>query len=214
MKQKLIDVLVRELPKLGGWPDKVRAISYNLAYLKWVVSVVNNSGLDDAGYKSIINVLAAIKVDGAVIIELVSREDYEAALAALDNAPSREHRTYELHIGAPIQPSWNGEGLPPVGTVCEYTKPSLTEWTQCTIDYVGASFVVYRDCCGIELSGIIGNIAFRPLRSAVAAKRERMAASLHKAAGAIPGSIGPLYFVLADAIISGAIDDVFVREGE
>lgn len=89
---------------------------------------------------------------------IVTREQYEAALAAAQ------------------QPVWNGEGLPPVGCECEYTKETLPgdEWTQCTVDYVGASFVVYRDCYGVELTGIIGDIKFRPIRSEAEKKRDEV----------------------------------------
>ncbi|MCJ3315881.1 hypothetical protein LNY92_00335 [Klebsiella pneumoniae] len=77
-------------------------------------------------------------------------------------------------IGQDAAPVWSGEGLPPVGCECEYTKESLpgNEWTQCTVDYVGASFVVYRDCYGVELTGIIGDIKFRPIRSEAVRKRD------------------------------------------
>lgn len=77
-------------------------------------------------------------------------------------------------IGQDDAPVWDGEGLPPVGCECEYTKESLpgNEWTQCTVDYVGASFVVYRDCYGVELTGIIGDIKFRPIRSEADRKRD------------------------------------------
>jgi len=70
-------------------------------------------------------------------------------------------------IGQDAAPVWNGEGLPPAGCECEYTKENLpgNEWTQCIVDYVGSSFVVYRDCYGVELTGIIGDIKFRPIRS-------------------------------------------------
>ena len=69
---------------------------------------------------------------------------------------------------------WDGEGLPPVGTVCEYIKKSLTvkEWTECTIDYVGSSFIVYRDCYGVELTSIKCDIEFRPIRSEADKKRD------------------------------------------
>nr|DAH53652.1 MAG TPA: hypothetical protein [Caudoviricetes sp.] len=77
-------------------------------------------------------------------------------------------------IGQDAAPVWNGEGLPPAGCECEYTKESLPgdEWTQCTVDYVGSSFVVYRDCYGVELTGIIGDIKFLPIRSEADRKRD------------------------------------------
>lgn len=70
------------------------------------------------------------------------------------------------------EPSWDGVGLPPVGCECEYIKSSLKEWTACVIDYVGSSFIVYRDCYGVELTGIICDIQFRPLRSEADKKRD------------------------------------------
>lgn len=83
-------------------------------------------------------------------------------------------------IGQEPKTEWNGEGLPPVGVECEYTKESLpgNEWTQCTVDYVGASFVVYRDCYGVELTGIIGDIKFRPIRSEADEKRDDRASAI------------------------------------
>lgn len=46
-------------------------------------------------------------------------------------------------------------------------KESLpgNEWTQCIVDYIGAYFVVYRDCYDVELTGAIGDMKFRPLRT-------------------------------------------------
>lgn len=83
-------------------------------------------------------------------------------------------------IGQDAAPVWSGEGLPPVGCECEYTKESLPgdEWTQCTVDYVGSSFVVYRDCYGVELTGIIGDIKFRPIRSEADEKRDDRASAI------------------------------------
>lgn len=85
------------------------------------------------------------------------------------------------HDAAPV---WNGEGLPSVGCECEYTKESLpgNEWTQCTVDYVGASFVVYRDCYGVELTGVIGDIKFRPLRTEADKKRDAVVEQMIKIA--------------------------------
>ena len=62
---------------------------------------------------------------------------------------------------------WNGEGLPPVGTVCEVYNQDLTnaEWEACTIKYVGPFVVVYdsescSDRCGNHCEGAV---LFRPI---------------------------------------------------
>lgn len=77
-------------------------------------------------------------------------------------------------IGQDVTKVWSGEGLPPVGCECEYTMQTITgdDWNQCTVDYVGSSFVVYRDCCGVELSCSIGCIKFRPILSEAERKRD------------------------------------------
>lgn len=125
---------------------------------------------------------------------IVTREQYEAALAAAQ------------------QPVWNGEGLPPVGTECEYTKETLPgdEWTQCTVDYVGASFVVYRDCYGVELTGIIGDIKFRPIRSEAEKKREAAITAILDDMRTIPCDLDlrDEAAVIYDAIAAGKIPGV------
>lgn len=113
---------------------------------------------------------------------------------------------YRLHKKDDDQPVWNGEGMPPAGCECEYTKQSLpgNEWTECTVDYVGSSFVVYRDCYGVELTGIKGDISFRPIRTEAERKRDDIAKSINEAADAS----GTLGYVLYDAIAAGSIPGV------
>lgn len=122
-------------------------------------------------------------------------------------------------IGQDAAPVWNGEGLPPVGCECEYTKESLpgNEWTQCKVDYVGASFVVYRDCYGVELTGIIGDIKFRPIRSEAERKREKAVQALCNAGGGIgrvdeESGYGSCWFDIYDAIADGKIPGVKLED--
>lgn len=156
---KLIDLLVQELPKRGGWPAAYNVISTNGYGQVWCYSI------NASGKTSGIELYIHSSEEGHV-----TREQYKAALAAAQ------------------QPVWSGEGLPPVGCECEYTKQTLPgdEWTQCTVDYVGASFVVYRDCYGVELTGIIGDIKFRPIRSEADKKRDD---AIDKLTDAICGEI-------------------------
>lgn len=129
----------------------------------------------------------------------VTREQYEAALAA-------------------AQPQWDGQGLPPVGCVCEYAKKSIpcNEWTECTVDYVGSAFIVYRDCYGVELTGIKGDIIFRPIRSEADKKREKGVIALSRVDPRVApfeygdkfpdGSlVGAPWYELYDAIAAGKI---------
>lgn len=86
---KLIDLLVQELPKQGGWPTASEGLALPLAGNDLVTSWRFNSELD-------------LFVTCTYGSEVVTREEYEAAIAASQ------------------QPAWNGEGLPPVGCEVEY----------------------------------------------------------------------------------------------
>lgn len=189
---KLIDILVQELPKRGGWPDG--GILSVQDCDKWIcfstLPEVEISGLGewvnhDGGWVSCIKNCEHLAEDYSKSI--ITREQYEAALAA-------------------SKPEWDGEGLPPVGTVCEYIKKSLTvkEWTECTIDYVGSSFIVYRDCYGVEFTSIKCDIEFRPIRSEADKKKE---AAIFAIAELCRGSAsnGHSAELIYDAIKSGKI---------
>ena len=231
---KLIDILVEELPKRGGWP----ADSDEMCQSQFDCEICTRSELLPDFYVN-------ERAEDNCIDNGITREQYEAALAAKNEGwiewsggefPVEEsvlvdvkfrdgsiHKAqranyyewghgrphfattscdiiaYRLHqpqeaeqaeaddetdlnecIGQDAAPVWNGEGLPPAGCECEYTKESLPgdEWTQCTVDYVGSSFVVYRDCYGVELTGIIGDIKFRPIRSEADEKRDDRASAI------------------------------------
>lgn len=112
---KLIDLLVQELPKRGGWPhgadyavqdsDGSCDIKFGagdeseLEYENrgvWVNDQTPDWGIDSP--ESYIRDLHPLAIDAATAI--ITRDQYEAALAAAQ------------------QPVWNGEGLPPIG--CEF----------------------------------------------------------------------------------------------
>ncbi|MEH5066384.1 hypothetical protein [Enterobacter hormaechei] len=170
---KLIDILVQELPKRGGWPHgSERCMQTDGLYVTF----------PDIGDHC--DFVAKCMAEG---IRIATREQYEAAIAA-------------------SKPEWDGEGIPPVGTVCEYTKQSLTvkEWTECTVDYVGSSFIVYRDCYGVELTGIKGDIKFRPVRSEADKKKEEVVFAIAELCRQ-SASNGHSAELIYDAIKSGKI---------
>lgn len=75
------------------------------------------------------------------------------------------------HMFVPIEQvlrpaaSWNGEGLPPVGTVCEYSIGDTDEWHTCEIRYAGAQLVVFNnETWGDQASS--SRVKFRPIRTA------------------------------------------------
>lgn len=95
---KLIDILVRELPKLGGWP-----IGADRIYQNAKGHLVGVQGC----------IISPVDMELAILAEdlhkSVAREQYEAALAASN-------------------PEWDGEGLPPVGIEAEVSVDGGRTW--------------------------------------------------------------------------------------
>lgn len=174
---KLIDILVRELPKHGGWPDGVEAITqdsdkainkydtanglraneygtweYSSAWIDWIPASKGATGLAS---------------DYATAI--ITRAQYEAALAA-------------------SKQEWNGEGLPPVGCECElsnavefYTHSGSTDFDEGTPVVVGGTVNFgLGDFVAVKVKGTncITDInpcllrPLRPLRSEADKKRD------------------------------------------
>ena len=114
-------------------------------------------------------------------------------------------------------PEWSGEGLPPAGCECEARyRTDNAEWAffRC----VGVDCGVAFGWSGKEAVALgIDNYEFRPLRTEAEKAREKLAASLHIAAGTSPielNGIGRLYFKLADAIISGSVFGTTFKAGK
>jgi hypothetical protein len=77
------------------------------------------------------------------------------------------------------KPEWDGEGLPPVGTVCEYTKPDGFRgrervWYWCKVvahDYDGA--VIRTDKNKYHLRSL-DEYEFRPIRATKEVERDEL----------------------------------------
>lgn len=124
-------------------------------------------------------------------------------------------------IGASEAQVWIGVGFPPAGCECEltcgiemYTSRGTYEFGPGTkVKVGGCANFGYGDKAVVVVSGtnVICDVApsfLCPLRTEAEKAREKLAASLHIAAGASPielNGIGHLYFGLADAIISGSV---------
>ncbi|MEH5098728.1 hypothetical protein PO486_12640 [Atlantibacter hermannii] len=156
---KLIDILVQELPKRGGWPEGAveccrfvdeANIDFYDASGNWPI---------DCGEKyGAIALNAVRKKTIPCECEKVTFEQYESALTA-------------------SQPLWNGEGLPPVGFECEALFDSgSSEWYRAKIIGHDEGRVVGRWVEGpkayeiLEYSSPHG--AFRPILSESERKRD------------------------------------------
>ena len=166
---KLIDILVQELPKRGGWPDGGILAVQDCD--KWIcfstLPEVEISGLGewvnhDGDWVSCIKNCEHLAEDYSKSI--ITREQYEAALAA-------------------SKPEWDGEGLPPVGSRVEANYGG--EWVEATVAYterpeghsdaVACKEALVFDC---KTTRPFWADEFRPIRSEADKKRDEAAKGL------------------------------------
>lgn len=83
--------------------------------------------------------------------EKVTREQWQAAVDALKGQSVR---------------SWNGEGLPPVGTVLDWREKTGSQWVEATVLFITDYSVVLQREDGFEWQMLTKAIVFRPLRTA------------------------------------------------
>lgn len=152
---KLIDLLVKELPKLGGWPDGAEyARVSHFGVGKILVDFRFPDAYGELSY--CIGVIARNLIDTGTDVDyhMIRRDSYESALSASK------------------KPTWNGEGLPPVGIKCEHCHGGTTqhEWEVVTVAGVhknaSTGFTDYWLVRENGSSYIVGNpYRFRPLRT-------------------------------------------------
>jgi len=209
----LLELLVKELPKRGGWPEEAGKVvqDYYCGTIKFAKKKDNISvaGMGDEGiWQGDWSFGCRSDFDFHVVSDdwnssVVTREQYEAAIAAQQSA-------------------WDGEGLPPVGTECAREVPR--GWSRCRINYVSSSLIVYQMLdCGNEYSSAPLAFKFRPIRTEADRKREDAAAAICVAGGGLPfgtglkveGSkhvVGQIWFDVYDAIAAGKIPGVEIKK--
>ena len=174
---KLIDILVRELPKRGGWPaEAFFAMQDSDGLVKFSRSGEKiyhdhsdgDEWCSEGGYDWIRvgvpfegNFRTQVSQDNATAF--ISREQYEAALAA-------------------SKPEWDGEGLPPVGMEIEYkfTKVNYrTDFSRGKVLAYGMHNVFMEHWSSKnEFIQPLDKIEFRPIRSEADKKRDEAAKGL------------------------------------
>lgn len=151
---KLIDLLVQELPKRGGWPDgAVYARVTGFGGEKILVDFLFPAAYNKLSYSIGIIACHLIDVGADVNYRMIRRDLHETALAESQN------------------PTWNGEGLPPVGCECEVSVDGGRSW--CTYRAINEKNGVRL----IEIGNLTeefqnNNWIFRPLRSESEMKHE------------------------------------------
>jgi len=163
---KLIDILVLELPKRGGWNDDA-----------WMV--VQDC---DGQFKGVEKGFAAAMAPNGVwhrsggdcvfIHTVPLADDYKTAMV------TREE--YEAALAASKVPVWSGEGLPPVGASCEWYDRNTKTWSPVKVVYSSEWVVVVSGAdsngdvveLGIEVFMDAERCKFRPIRTEAERKRE------------------------------------------
>lgn len=173
---KLIDLLVQELPKRGGWPEGALSITQDNdgSLCVWDTndphydgfSWKHHTGNSLVHYWHVIN---AVPLSCDHRESIVTYWQYKAALAESQ------------------KPAWNGEGMPPVGCECEYSLNAGKTWWKCKIDYiVGTQGVVmlcdtFEGVQYVKFSSYGGTLKFRPIRTEEERKRERICDAIYGA---------------------------------
>lgn len=156
----LLELLVKELPKRGGWPDN--------AVQSWQSLVDGEIYFDSSCGKRVEyrNGDIYLPIVGNGLHEVITREQYEAAIAAQQPIAEFHSRTFpnfkaitvverdDSWVGTKVdgeayhcykrhwdiefisnQPVWNGDGLPPIGIKCEWQDHKTKKWITVRVVY-------------------------------------------------------------------------------
>jgi hypothetical protein len=180
---KLIDLLVKELPKRGGWPLAVISLS--------------QSPIDGEIYK--------YKDTGG----LTARRSLY--LPTSEDPLCRVYRSeYEAALAASQQPAWDGSGVPPIGTEFEYgSHRSVAKCIAVSYHHVFASKGNPDDEEGDyeEFLIDIGHSSFHPIRTEAERRREDLKSAIAELCRQ-SASNGHSADLIYDAIAAGKIPGV------
>lgn len=171
----LLELLVKELPKRGGWPKGIEKISQSPIdgelYLFKPCEILTGRGI----YFFEVSDFCWTKV---------YKRQYEAAIAAQ-------------------QTVWDGEGLPPVGCECEY-ETIKDNWRKCRVMYLGEKCNIVRTDEWGEVCCVL-SVKFRPIVAEADRKRETSIAAMSEFFGHASGlyDLSGLYEEIAAGKIPG-----------
>lgn len=177
----LLEILVRELPKRGGWPaqfkvahtdgGRLKIVFESSAFMPWGAPWSENMDVEPG---------------------IVTREQYEVALAAAETV-------------------WNGEGLPPVGLNCEicFENDTWPEWYSFVATFIGSYHVValvgMEELTYRKGEILCSNVKFRPIRSEADRKRDESVQAMSSAPKPCGHAISGICAEIYDAIAAGKI---------
>ena len=196
---KLIDLLVQELPKHGGWPEGAERCRVGNFYGNSItVAFTFPKGYSDGfdvPFQYAVTIPTSARHDGKETDYcMITRDLYESALAESQ------------------KPAWDGSGLPPTGCECESKQFSQVDWTK---------FKVVAVCDG-HVFGFWGNGVstaldskmweFRPLRTEAERKRDAAIEAMQREADEGDNWIYSEHEIIYDAIAAGKIPGVKLED--
>ena len=206
---KLIDLLVQELPKRGGWPDganfAVQDADGTVKFAKSVTCLHYLAGewrSDEDGYDWIYK---DRPFDGNFIAEWTTDDNHRAVISTA----RYECEISKKETGKQSDDEWNGEGVPPAGCECECQF--LDAWHVCKVLFVGAEVVV-GVIDGTERAFSVNHTKFRPLRTEAERKREVAIEAMQREADEGDNWIYSEYEIIYDAIAAGKIPGVKLED--
>lgn len=147
---KLIDLLVKEMPKHGGWPSN--ADECTQCVIDGEITLHGNCKPRSGIYLALADDWDEVRI---------TRDQYEAALAVSKH------------------PVWNGEGLPPVGTECEafisaHNRGACFEWRKVRVVHSGDPGSI-TECIVFDIESTMPTWAdeFRHISTRAEAERKR-----------------------------------------
>lgn len=161
---KLIDLLVQELPKRGGWPECadcccLSGVDSDGVTIQFRFIPRRNEFLFIPDYD---HIDIPYKGDATEFVTcgVITKEVYQSALAASE------------------KPAWNGDGLPPVGCECEYISNG-TSWGKVKVIGLDGEKIVIRPSGEIYYAITPSNKdVFIPFRTEAERKHEAVLESI------------------------------------
>lgn len=200
---KLIDILVQELPKRGGWPERAEYVVQDCDDTEfyfftggpvrfdgkswWFADVAERD--DDSAW---IYFEGSNEISDDHDTSIISRKQYEAALAA-------------------SKPEWNGEYPIPAGTEVEvhFDGDDSRVWTRFRVEYMAGEIVVLRD---YRIDNVDAykhkTLNFRPIRSEADKKRAEAIKAIDDAQSQVFDQDSTFSEYLYDAIATGKIPHI------
>lgn len=130
---KLIDLLVQELPKRGGWPDGALSITQDNdgSLCAWDTNDPHYEGFSWEHHT------------GNSLMHFWYGEKWATPLSSDHKESIVTYWQYKASLAASQKPAWNGEGVPPVGCECEYISNG-TSWGKVKVIGIDGEKIVIR----------------------------------------------------------------------